>query len=410
MRSRHPALCLCLLLACVTFAIEPTAGAADWTRFRGPNGTGVAADKNVPVQWNDQNILWKVVLPGGGNSSPIIYGDKLFIQSADAKSRMLLCIDVKDGKIIWNKSVPGGTAKTHAKSSLASSTPATDGERVYCYFWDGKDVSVSAFDFKGNPVWHRVLGAFESQHGAGASPMLVDGKVIVNNDQDGKSELIALDAKTGQPAWQVPRPPFRACYSTPFVLEKNGKTELIVVSTAGVTSYNPKTGGQNWNWEWKFDGMALRTVGSAVAANGIIFAGSGDGSGARHMVAVRDDGKGLVWQEKKVMPYVPCMLTQGEHLYYVNDRGIAGCLDGKTGKEVWSQRLPGTGVFASPVLIDGKIYASSEDGSVTVYEAAPAFKQLAKNSIPEPILASPAVANDRLYIRGKTTLYCIGKK
>ena len=410
MRSRHPALLLFLLLACLLLTAGPFAGAADWTRFRGPNGTGVAADKNVPVQWTEQNILWKVVLPGGGHSSPIVHGDKVFLQSADAKSRMLLCLDAKDGKLLWNKSVPGGTAKTHAKSSLASSTPATDGERVYCYFWDGKDVSLSAYDFKGNPVWHRVLGEFTSQHGAGASPMVVDGKVIVNNDQDGKSELIALDAKTGKPAWQVPRPPFRACYSTPFLLEKSGNTELIVVSTAGVTSYNPKTGGQNWHWEWKFDGMALRTVGSAVAEGGIIFAGSGDGSGARHMVAVHDNGKGLVWEEKKTMPYVPCMLTLGDHLYYVNDRGIAGCIAARTGKEIWSQRLPGTGVFASPIMVDGKIYACSEDGSVTVYEAAPVFKQLAKNSLPEPILASPAVANDKLYIRGKTTLYCIGKK
>lgn len=399
-----------LLIACGVLAAADPSSAANWPRFRGPNGTGTADDKDIPAQWTEKDIVWKTSLPGTGNSSPVIWEDKIFLQSADAKSRMLLCLSAKDGKILWNKSEPGGTAKTHAKNSLGSSTPATDGQRVYCYFWDGKTVGVSAYDLQGARLWHRDLGSFESQHGAGASPIVYEDRVIVNNDQDGKAELIALDAKSGQPAWKADRSAFRTCYSTPFLMEKSGSAELIVASTAGITSYNPKSGSKNWHWEWKFDGMALRTVGSPIAGNGLIFAGSGDGSGARHMVAVKADGSGLVWEEKKGMPYVPCMLLHGDHLYYVNDRGVAGCVVAKTGKEVWTERLAGSGVSASPVLIDGKIYAIGEDGTVSVFAAAPAFKKLGQTKIPEGVMATPAVADNHLFIRSKTTLYCIGKK
>ena len=398
-----------LLLGCLALAGQAALEAANWPRFRGPNGAGTADDKNIPVQFTDKDFLWKTTLPGEGHSSPVIWGDKLFIQSADASKRMILCVDVKDGKILWNQSEPGSTSKKHSKNSLASSTPATDGERVYCYFWDGKAVSVSAYDMSGTRLWNHPIGGFTSQHGAGASPVVYDGKVFVNNDQDGKADLIALDAKTGKPAWQVPRKPFRACYSPPFI-HNNG---LVVASTAGITSYNPSTGAVNWNWDWKFDGMALRTIGCPVAGNGLIFVSSGDGGGSRHMVAVKDGGKGLAWENKdKSAAYVPAMLLSGEHLFWVNDGGIVGCTDAKSGKEIWNQRLPGgSQVSSSPVLINGAIYVGREDGTVVVYAAGTAWKQLGTSKLPERIMSSPAVADGRLFIRGESgTLYCIGKK
>jgi outer membrane protein assembly factor BamB len=393
-----------------------TAQAGNWPRFRGPNGTGLALDKGVPVEWSaDKGVLWKTELPGQGNSSPVIWGNRLFTESATGKERFLLCVDVRDGKVLWSKAMAGGTTRKHPKNSFASSTPAVDGERVYAVFWDGSHVFVLACDLDGKSLWKRDLGSFRSQHGVGASPMIYRDKVFLNNDQDGASVLVALDAKTGNIAWQAKRRPFRACYSTPLILTyADGTPELIVASTAGITGYDPDRGGERWHWTWQFSNMPLRTVGSPVASHGIIFAGSGDGSGERHMVAVKAGGKGdvtktnLIWERKRDFPYVPCMLTLGDYLFCVNDRGIASCYVAKNGAPVWDKRL-GDNVSASPVLVDGKIYAITEKGDVYVFAAAATFKLLAKNSIGERVIASPAVADSRLFIRGERHLFCIGK-
>ena len=407
------------LLGLCTFSFicgNPVAEGSNWPRFRGTNGTGVSTDKDVPVEWSaDTGELWKVPITGTGNSSPIVWEGKIFIESAtsDGKSRLLLCIDLKDGKTLWEKSAPGHTAKTHKKNSLASCTVATDGVRVYAPSWDGTDLSMAAYDFSGNVVWTQNLGAFTSQHGAGHSPTLFDGKVILSNDQDGSSTLIAFDAETGKIAWKVERPARRACYSTPFIFERpNAPAELVVASTVGVTGYDPRTGHEGWNWTW--EGNGLRTVASPVFDQGLVFVTSGDGAGNRHAVAVKVDGKGdstateVAWENRRTFPYVPTMLTFGDHLYFVNDRGVAACHVAKTGENVWTERLGGN-FSASPVLIDGKIYAVSEEGDVYVFPAAPAFTLLAKNSIGEQVLSSPAVADSRLLIRGSGHLFCIGK-
>jgi outer membrane protein assembly factor BamB len=405
------------LLLCWFIAPDRESSAANWPRFRGPNGTGTAVDKDIPLKWSEKNVLWKAELPGSGNSSPVIWGKRLFLQSATADERFLLCLDVADGSILWKKQFPAAIAGKHEKNTFASSTPTTDGERVYALIWDGKKMVLYAYDLKGKYLWHRDLGGpFKGRHGVGASPVVFAGKVFLNNDQTASAKLIALDAKTGKPTWQKKRTAFRACYSTPFVLERaGGKAELIVSSTAGITSYNPKDGDENWNWNWKFSGMALRTVGSPVAGAGMIFAGSGDGSGARHMVAVKADGKGdvsktnLVWEKKRDTPYVPCMLIKGDYLYWINDKGIAACLRARDGKKIWNERLFDCDVTASPLLIDGKIYAVSEDGDVAVLAADPKFKVLARNALDEPVMATPAEADHRLFIRGNKHLFCIGK-
>lgn len=395
------------------------ANASDWPRFRGPNGEGTSKDENVPVSWSaEKNMLWKTSIPGKGNSSPITWGDRLFLQTArdDGKERQLVCVDTTSGKIVWTKSSPGSTARTHTRNTLASCSAATDGERVYMPFWDGNELSVSAFDFGGKILWTRDLGTFESQHGAGHSPMLYDGKVFIANDQDGKAVLVALDAKTGKVAWETPRTAFRACYSTPFLLERSGEPlELVVASTAGLSGYDPATGKSVWNWTWHFPGKPLRTVGSPVTSNGLIFCGSGDGAGDRHAVAIKVDGKGqlsqnsLVWEEKKMFPYVPTMLIHGEYLFFTNDKGIAACHIAKTGEKVWEQRLGGGDISASPVLVEDRIYAINDAGDAFVFAAAPEFKLLAQNTMGEGVRASPAVANSKLFIRGQQHLFCIGE-
>jgi outer membrane protein assembly factor BamB len=245
--------------------------------------------------------------------------------------------------------------------------------------------------------------------------MVHGGKVYLNNDQDGAAVLIALEARTGQVAWQVKRPAFRACYSTPFVREDaEGKPELVVASTAGISGYEPDTGREKWHWSWHFSNMPLRTVGSPVYSQGIVFAASGDGSGERHMVAVRAGGKGdvtatnLVWQRKRDFPYVPTILAYDDYLFYVNDLGVASCRRALTGATIWSHRLESS-VTASPVIVDGKMYVITEEGDVFVIAAASTYKQLAKNALGEGVYASPAVADQRLYIRGVKHLFCIGK-
>jgi outer membrane protein assembly factor BamB len=395
------------------------ARASNWPRFRGPNGTGVSTDQGVPLSWKTPDeALWKVRIPGGGNASPVVWENRIFLQTAadDGNRRLLLCLDLETGKTLWQKSVDGNKARKHSKNTLASNTVATDGQRVYVPFWDGVNLSLSAYEFEGNVLWTRDLGEFKGNHGSGHSPVLYQDKVILANDQDGNSHVIALDTASGADVWKVARPPFRTCYSTPFLLEREGHaTELIVASTAGISAYDPDTGHQNWNWDWSSVGKKLRTVGSPVFGDGLIYIGSGDGGGSRQAVAIKVDGTGdvtdsnLVWKVDRNFPYVPTMIARGKHLFYVNDRGVAACCIGKTGKSVWMKRLGGN-VTASPVLIDGKVYAINEEGSVFVFNATEKFELLGESTVGEPVLASPAVASSRLLIRGKEHLFCFGKR
>ncbi len=403
----------------MSLVLASSLSANNWERFRGPNGTGVAADKTIPVEFGPkQNVLWKVAIPGKGHSSPIIWGEKLFTQTAPTPGeRSLLCLNVKDGSKVWETKLPGVAAKIHKLNSLASATPACDGEMVYAAFWDGSDVTLYAFDIKdGAKKWEKNLGKFTSQHGAGVSPVIFQDKVFYPFDMDGGSTLYAFDKKSGKLAWKSPRDAYRACYSIPTILERsNGKAELLVTSTTAITSYDPHTGSRNWDWKWTFTSkMPLRTIASTVEADGMIYAASGDGGGDRHAVAlklptVQSAAPVEVWDNKKQMPYVPSVLTRDGYIYFVNDSGFAGCFEAKTGKEIWFERL-GSKFYASPIMIDGKMYAASEDGNVFVIACEPKYELLARNRFEELIHATPAVADERLFIRTGSTLFCIGTK
>jgi len=407
---------LALLAFCGTFAVAASAPAGDWARFRGPNGTG-AVDA-APVKWSGaSDILWKAEIPGYGHSSPIVVGDKVFLEtsSEDSSKRMLLCIDGK-GKIAWTASVQGkhpGKGKVHTKSSLASSTPASDGERVFAIFWDGEGLIVYGYDLAGKELWKTPLGPYVSQHGPGVSPVAYDGKVFINYDQDGAAELVALDAKTGKNVWSAKRKPFRACSSSPLVRDlPGGKTEIVVSSTAGLTGYNPADGKVNWDWEWKFDGMALRTVGSPILANGTVVAVSGDGSGSRSTVAVTPgENAKMLWEKNKDTPYVPGPVTKGDYLYWVSDAGLAVCAEIKTGKILWSERATQKNISASLLLIGDTVFAVAEDGKAVAFQASPGgYEQVAESSLGEAVFATPAAADGKLYVRGAKHLFCIGKK
>jgi len=413
-----------LVVASIAVAVN-LAGASNWPRFRGPNGTGNADDRTIPIQWTDNNILWKVELPGPGNSSPVVWNGRLFVQSTskDGSERMLLCLDVKNGLTHWVQKMPGKAVKVHQFNTLASASPGVDAERVYAVFWDGARQIMSAFTHDGTKVWTRDLGTFKSEHGAGASPIPIGDKVYLNNDQDGKAELLCLEGKTGNVVWSVHRPFHRACYSSPLLrtFADGRKPELVVVSTKGITGYDPDSGAQHWNWEWDFKTkLLLRTVASPIYEHGIVFATSGDNpTGPRHMVAVRpgDNSPSLVWENLKDFPYMSTMVAHGKHLYFVNDKGTAGCYEAETGQCAWFMREDAVGhrlegdFTSSPVVIDGKVYATNQEGDVYVFSANPAsFQLLAKNSLGEPVFSTPAVADERLFIRGKQHLFCIGKR
>lgn len=412
--SRMAAICVAILLS--TFS-----NAADWSRFRGENGSGATAEV-IPIKWNKETTRWSVELPGVGNGSPIAVKNKVYLQSANSNGteRYLVCIDALTGKKDWVTTLKGNAAHIHQKNSLASSTPACDGERVYCFFWDGKGVALHAFNLAGRELWKKELGGYKSQHGPGSSPMVVKGHVIVNYDQDELAEIVAFDGKTGKKGWSASRKAFRACYSTPFIRLRDGKEEVVVASTAGLTGYDPDSGAVTWNWDWKFDGMALRTVGSPMISDQLIVAISGDGNGARHTVVVdpESSGKGpeMKWEKKKDTPYVPGPVVNKDHLFWVTDAGIAMCVELKTGKEIWKERVFSKAVSASLIMTQSQskeplVLGISESGQAVFFKASPeGYERVSENELKDSVFATPAVSNNKLFIRTGSKLICIENK
>jgi outer membrane protein assembly factor BamB len=410
--------------AALAAACTLPAPAGDWSRFRGPNGTGVG-DAGTPIKWSKtENVLWTAPLaPGKAHSSPIVIKGRVFVQTSpkDASKRTLVCLDATTGREKWAKDAPGHAGKIHPqKGSFASSTAASDGERVFTCFWDGDAVTLAAYDLNGKDLWTASLGSFESQHGAGMSPVVHAGKVFVNFDQDGAAEIVAYDAKTGDRVWAKPRKPYRACYSTPIVRErKDGKSEVIVYSTLGATGYNPDNGDVNWEWviPWKPEEMALRSVASPVLAGSLLICVNGDGSGARYSMALDLDAPGgpkPAWEKrsKALTPYVPCPVVKGEYVYWITDQGMAECIEAKTGEVKWSERaFNSKGVSASPVMIGDVILAIDEPGKAVAWKADPSgFEIVAKSDVGEAVFATPAVADGKLFIRGADQVICVGKK
>jgi outer membrane protein assembly factor BamB len=418
---------LCLV-SCLPLALSLPLFAGDWSRFRGPNGQGTADGPLPPI--DPKAPLWKVEIPGKGAGSPIVVAGKVYLQTAstDGTKRTLMCLDAATGKALWAKDQPGQTAKTHNKNSLASSTPACDGEQIYCVWWDGRAMSVAAYDLNGNERWSQSLGAYQSQHGVGHSPAVFQGKVFVNFDQDGAAEMVALDAKTGTKVWTAPRPEAKQnCYTTPVVLERPGKPAgVVVVSSYAIDSYDPDTGKVQWHYtiNWPKGEQVLRAIAGPVFADGVVIASFGVGGGGeksgRYMVAVKTDGTGDVtatgkaWELKAGAPYVPTTLVKDDHIYWFWDFGIAYCAKAKTGEIVGkTDRLFGMSeITSSPILVGDSIVAIGDRGRVVVLKATPELDIAGKDRVElgQEVYASPAYADGRLYVRGRTHLFCFGKK
>jgi outer membrane protein assembly factor BamB len=407
-----------LILAATTV---PVASAQDWTRFRGPNGTGVSDSKGIPVTWTEKDFRWRVTLPGESHSNPVVWGDKLVLESAtnSGTERLLLCLSKEDGKELWSKKYPMAANPKHKLNSFASSTPAVDAERVYALFADADKYLVKAWDHSGKEVWTVNLGPFKSQHGLGASPIVYDEKLIVTNDQDGDSFIVALDLKTGKQVWKCPRRGVEqnTAYGTPTILERKGlPTQILTTSFAhGISGLDAKTG--TLLWEAKvFD---KRAVSSPVVAGDLVFGSCGSGGGGNFVAAVKLGGKGdvtsshLAYTVKASAPYVPTPVVQGERIFWVSDDGFASCVEAATGRIVWKERIgekAGGNFYGSPVLINGKIYCSSSKGEVVVLAASDEFKVLSRNPLGEGTHSTPCIDGDRLYMKTFTHLVCLGGK
>jgi outer membrane protein assembly factor BamB len=423
-----------LLALCCTTSFPGIAGAENWPRFRGPNGSGVSDEKGFPVTWSDGDYLWKTKLPGLGHSSPCVWDDHVILTAAanDGRSRFVLDLSASTGKIRWQWSTESATYNIHRLSSFASATPTTDGRRVYVPIsreealepdpmaspetlgGPNSEYALYAFDFNGALLWKCVIGPYESQHGSGASPIIFRDLVIIGNDQDGRSSLVAVETETGKIRWKVNRNDSQVqqatCYATPFlVTHDGGRAELIITSRAdGFTSYDPETGDLNWRAKIIPD----RVVASPVFGHGMVFALSGGGGEGHFLGAVRLGGHGeigdkfVAWTRSTKLPYVPTPVLYGDHLFLWGDKGVVSCLNAKTGKEVWSNRVPGE-YSGSPVCVDGKIYCMTQSGDVVVIDAGPEFRVLGRTSLGEGTHATPAIANGRMFLRGFEHLFCL---
>jgi outer membrane protein assembly factor BamB len=405
-----------ILFGLLLLAVAESARAENWDRFRGPNGSGQSDDNSIPSKWKAENYLWKQPLTGIGHSSPVIWGDILFLTSADTATgaQLVSAFDVKTGTPLWQKQFPGSSYHINDLNSRASSTPAVDASRVYVLWLDNGKVHSAALTHEGDEVWQRELGSFQETHGFGVSPIVVGDLAYVATDSETESALMALDSKTGNVRWTLPREAGTTAFATPCVLETSGSSRqklLLTSSTAaGLSAVDAMTGKVAWHGFT--DDLSQRCVASPIVAGGLIFVGCGQGGNGKLILAVRpgDDHSPPreAYRLKQNMPQVPTPVVAGDLLFVWSDKGIVSCYDLSTGKQHWRERIGGD-YHASPLRIGDRIFGFSRNGEVVVLAADRDFKEIARNTVPEPLVATPAVANHRLFLRTDSTLYCIGE-
>lgn len=418
MRSTSCQAAMAILLAALGYAaLAPQAVAQEWTRFRGPNGSGVSDAETIPATWTEKDFNWRIALPGPGHSHPVLWGNKLFVTSAANKgnTRIVLCVDADNGKILWQKPYDLTAAHKHNLNSFASSTPACDAEHVYVAFANPEHYYLVALDHDGNEKWKHDLGPFESQHGDGSSPIVWNNFVIIGNEQDGTSFLLALDRLSGKVVWQTPRRATKVSYSTPCVYEApNQAPQLIFNSQSyGVSSVDARTGQELWEAPL----FTMRSCSSPVLAGDALLGTCGSGGGGNYLIAIKPGGKGdvskthLAYRINKasMVPYVPTPVTHGDLLFLWTEKGIVSCVKVSDGSTVWSERVGGN-FWASPIRIRDKLYSLSDAGECVILSATDKYEVLAKNPVGEGSHSSIAVANGALYVRTFEHLVSIGGK
>ena len=404
----------CVIL---TFLMSGTsvAWAEDWPQFRGPSGQGLCKG-GLPTEWSPtKNIAWKKVIPGAGWSSPIIVGGRVYLTCAVTTGNDLslraLCLDAKSGDEIWNKEIFLLEAKRgvrmHPKNSNASPTPVIDGNRLYTHFGH---LGSAALDLDGSIIWTNTDLVYNPVHGNGGTPVLTKKAFIFSSDGGDKQFVAALNRDTGKLLWKTDRKTTSSkkfAFCTPIVITVAGKEQIVSPAAGMVAAYDPDTGAEIWRFGY---GEGYSVVPRPAFGHGLVFLSSGFDSPV--IYAIRPDGKGdvtkthLAWKLAKAAPLTPSPLLVGNELYLISDGGVASCVDAKTGKVHWSERIGGAH-SASPIAADGKIYFLSEAGLGVVVKADVRFARLADNDLKEKSLASYGAADGVLFIRTNEHLYCI---
>jgi outer membrane protein assembly factor BamB len=405
--SFHFGIVLSLVLTALTMA-------GNWDRFRGPNGAGQSDDAGIPTKWEQKNFLWKRPLSGVGHSSPVIWEGRIFITSADPKTgkQIVSAFDAKTGSNVWEKRFDAGEYHMNGLNSYASSTLPVDAEQLYPMWLQDGHVILVALTHDGNKVWQRDIGPFEETHGFGKSPVLVGDLIVVANDSQAESAIVAVDRKSGDIRWRLARPAGITAFATPCLLDPDAKEKtLLAASTAsGLTAINAETG--KVIWQGLTDSLTQRCVASPIVAGGMILVSCGQGGNGKVLVAARpgdkDHGPQEVYSLKQSVPNVPTAVVAGDLLFLWHDRGVVSCYDLLTGHQNWRERVGGD-FHSSPIRIGNRIFCVSMNGEVVVLAADRHFEVLARNPLNESCHATPAVANGRLYLRTASTLYCIGE-
>jgi outer membrane protein assembly factor BamB len=406
-----------ILLASVTYA-------ENWPQWRGPGLNGVSGEKNLPSHWTaEENITWKLAMPGSSGATPIVWKDRIFLNVADGSDLYLWCVDRTKGDVVWKKLLGSGNVKMR-KQNMSSPSPVTDGKGVFVMTGTGV---LKGFDFDGKELWARDIqkdyGAFGLNWGYASSPLLLDDSLYVQvlhgMKTDDPSYVLRIDKKTGKTHWRVVRSTNAISespdsYTTPGLLRYGKSIEIVITGGDCVTGHDPATGKELWraNGLNPDNNPYYRIVASPVIFNDIIYAPTR----VRPLLALKAGGRGdittshLLWSTANG-PDVPTPVTDGRHFYIVNDRGIMWCLDARTGAEIYGQQRIKPGTYsASPVLADDKIYVTNEDGLTTVVKAGPKFEVLAENALNDYCLSSPAISDGQIFIRTTQHLYCIGKR
>lgn len=418
-----------------------------WPQFRGADARGIASGTNLPDRWTEtENVAWKRDIPGRGWSSPVVWGNRVFLttvvntgESEEARKGLyfggdrplppdavhnwiVLCLDLQSGEVVWERQVHSGKPESsiHLKSSFASETPVTDGERVYCYFGN---LGMFCFDFAGKEVWQRKFPPQPTRYGWGtaASPTLDGDRLYLVNDNEQDSYLLALDKRTGEEIWRVPRDE-KSNWSTPFVWHNALRTEIVTPGTGLVRSYD--TDGQLL---WTLAGMSSITIATPYADDELLYISSGYVMDSKRPIyAIRPGASGdislladatandfIVWSLPKSAPYNPSTLVYDRRLYVLSDRGLVAAFDARDGRELYvNQRLPdGRAFTSSPWAYDGKLFCLNEDGATYVLKAGDEFELLHTNTLAadDMGMATPAIAGDSLLLRTAARLYCIRK-
>lgn len=425
---------LAALLGLMIPAVEAASPYAQWPQWRGPLGNGVAPQANPPVTWSEtQNVKWKAAVPGFGTSTPIIWGDKIFLVTAigpenaaaptgkgmttdkptEKHQFVVLCLARETGKILWQTKVREEVPHEahHKDHGFASATPVTDGKMLYAYFGSR---GLYALDFEGKVKWEKDFGDMQTRNsfGEGSSPALHGDTLIIPWDHEGEDFIVALDKTTGEEKWRKTRDE-PTNWTSPYILEDGSRTLAVVNGNNKVRAYDVKNG----DVVWECGGQTLNCIPTPVSGHGLVIAMSGFRGNALQAIKLGRTGDltgtdAIAWSYNKGTPYVPSPLLYGDELYFFGgNNAMLSIFDAKTGnRHVETERLSGmTGVYASPIAAAGKVYLTGRDGGFLVLKAGPKVEVLATNKLSDKFDASPAAVGKELYLRGHESLYCISE-